>query len=195
MADVPIGVFLSGGIDSSLVTALLQKDREQPINTYTIGFEDKTYDESHHAADVAKALGTIHSFICRLSEFERITEDFCDIYDEPFGDSSGIPTTLVAEEACKHVTVALSADAGDELFTGYERYLLADKYYDKISKVPLGLRQTAAGMAGWISPAMAASVLPKLPGLKHIKHLEIRYPKNGESLEVQMISSTGDNKV
>ena len=184
VADVPVGVFLSGGIDSSLVTALLQKDRDQPINTYTIGFEDKTYDESHHAADVAKALGTHHhSFICRLSEFERITENFCDIYDEPFGDSSGIPTTLVAEEARKHVTVALSADAGDELFTGYERYLLADKYYHKISKVPLALRQVAAGMAGWISPAMVASVLPKLPGLKHIKHLEIRYPKMVRALK------------
>lgn len=178
VSDVPVGVFLSGGIDSSLVTALLQKDRDQPINTYTIGFEDKNYDESHHAADVAKALGTHHhSFICKISEFERITESLCDIYDEPFGDSSGIPTTLVSEEARKHVTVALSADAGDELFSGYERYLIANKYYDLISKVPYLLRNWASGVAGWVSPAMAASFLPKVPGFGDVKHLEIRYPK------------------
>jgi asparagine synthase (glutamine-hydrolysing) len=184
VADVPVGVFLSGGIDSSLVTALLQKDRDQPINTYTIGFEDKVYDESHHAADVAKALGTHHhSFICNISEFERITESLSDIYDEPFGDSSGIPTTLVSEEARKHVTVALSADAGDELFSGYERYLIANKYYDKIRKVPYALREMAAGMAGLVSPAMAASALPKVPGFGDVKHLEIRYPKMVRALK------------
>ena len=184
VADVPVGVFLSGGIDSSLVTALLQKDRDQPINTYTIGFEDKVYDESHHAADVAKALGTHHhSFICKISEFERITESLSDIYDEPFGDSSGIPTTLVSEEARKHVTVALSADAGDELFSGYERYLIANKYYDKISSVPYAIRGMAAGIAGLVSPAMAASLLPKIPGFGDIKHLEIRYPKMVRALK------------
>ena len=184
VADVPVGVFLSGGIDSSLVTALLQKDRDQPINTYTIGFEDKNYDESHHAADVAKALGTHHhSFICRLGEFERITENFADLYDEPFGDSSGIPTTLVAEEARKHVTVALSADAGDELFTGYERYLLADKYYHAISRFPFGLRNIASTFAAWVPPSTAASILPKIPGLKDVKHLEIRYPKMVRALK------------
>ncbi|MBK8698721.1 MAG: asparagine synthase (glutamine-hydrolyzing) [Saprospiraceae bacterium] len=178
VADVPVGIFLSGGIDSSLVTALLQKDRDMPLNTYTIGFEDKVYDESPYAEKVANILGTNHhTFTCSLNDFARITDRLSDIYDEPFGDSSAIPTTMVAEEARRHVKVALSADAGDELFSGYERYMLANRYYDKISAFPLGLRNMAASIGSKIPPSSLQKIADLLPFMPKINHFEIRYPK------------------
>ena len=125
---MPIGTFLSGGIDSSLVSAISQQVNEKPINTFSIGFEDEKHNESFHAKKVAKYLGTNHNeFILKekdaLSELESIMEHF----DEPFADSSALPTMLVSKMAREHVTVCLSGDGGDELFMGYGAYTWANR--------------------------------------------------------------------
>ncbi len=137
VADVPVGVFLSGGYDSSLVTAILQKDRTQKIKTFTIGFENKNYDESKHAYKIAKHIGTEHhEFICTEKESKDIIGLLPDIYDEPFGDDSAIPTYLVSKLAKQQVTVALSADGGDEQFVGYNRYVKAIKLMRRMDNIP-----------------------------------------------------------
>ena len=126
IADVPVGVFLSGGYDSTAVTALLQKNSSQKIKTFTIGFEDPKYNEAEHARNVAEHLGTEHhEYICTYRDALGIIPQWADIYDEPFGDTSGIPTTLVSRKAREHVIVALSADGGDEIFAGYPKYFKA----------------------------------------------------------------------
>ena len=123
VSDVPVGVFLSGGYDSTLVTALLAKRSTEPLRTYTIGFEDALYDEAPYAADIARYFGTVHTqhYVTRRDMLKQI-EKLPFVYDEPFGDSSSIPTRLVAELARKDIKVALSADGGDEIFGGYARY-------------------------------------------------------------------------
>jgi asparagine synthase (glutamine-hydrolysing) len=136
VADVPVGVFLSGGYDSTAVAALLTKSYGK-INTYTIGFEENKYDESTYAKIVADHLGTNHyNYNCTINDAKAIIPELADIYDEPFGDSSAIPTTLVSRVARQHVTVALSADAGDELFAGYPRHRKASDYLRKLQSVP-----------------------------------------------------------
>ena len=129
VSDVPVGVFLSGGYDSSLLTAILQKNSTNKIKTFTIGFEDTTLNEAEHAKNVATHLGTDHNeYYCTTKEAQEIIPCLPNFYDEPFGDSSAIPTILVSRFAREQVTVALSADGGDELFAGYNRY-------DKILKI------------------------------------------------------------
>lgn len=139
MSDVPLGSFLSGGIDSSLITALMQKNSSQPIKTFTVGFEEDTYNESQYAEKIANHLGTDHtSFILNESDALKVIPELCNIYDEPFADYSQIPTILLAREAKKHVTVALTGDGGDEMFGGYNRYIMAPKLW-QISKFLPGL--------------------------------------------------------
>ena len=137
IADVPVGVFLSGGIDSSLVAAIVQKDSKIPINTFTIGFEDKSFDESNYAKDIAEYLGTNHTeLICKKEDALAIIKKLPSIFDEPFADSSAIPTTLVSELAKQKVSVVLSGDGGDELFCGYTSYALMEERFRTLSKVP-----------------------------------------------------------
>lgn len=137
IADVPVGVFLSGGIDSSLVAAIVQKYSKIPINTFTIGFEDKKYDESNYAKEIAKYLGTNHTeLICNKEDALAIITKLPKVFDEPFADSSAIPTVLVSELAKKQVSVVLSGDGGDELFCGYPSYVLMEKRFERLSKVP-----------------------------------------------------------
>lgn len=164
-ADVPIGTFLSGGIDSTLVTAVLSTLKSSPVNTFTIGFQESDMDESRYAETVAHHLGTNHiSLPVELSHITDIIPQLPEWYDEPFADSSQIPTALVSQLAKSNVTVALSGDGGDELFGGYDRYHWGDNLLRRIKHIPAPLRQGAASVASFISQEswdMVFSFLPK----------------------------------
>ena len=153
VADVPLGALLSGGIDSSLVTALMQAQARRPVRTFTIGFDEKAYDEATHARAVAAHLGTEHTEL-RLSANDALglIPQLPSMYDEPFADSSQLPTHLVMKLARQHVTVALSGDAGDEFFGGYNRYFLGPKTWQRIGWMPPALRR-AVGAAMTAVPA------------------------------------------
>lgn len=142
MADVPLGAFLSGGIDSSLIVALMQAQSARSVKTFTVGFETPDLDESPFAANVARHLGTDHTTIhVTDAEARTIIPLLPDLYDEPFADSSQIPTHLVCQAARGTVTVALSGDAGDELFGGYNRYVLGPRLWQRLAPIPFALRR------------------------------------------------------
>lgn len=147
VADVPVGVFLSGGYDSTCVTALLQKNSTSRINTFTIGVHDKGLNEAPYARATAARLGTNHTeYYCTTKEALEIVPDLPFYYDEPFADSSAIPTTLVSKVARQKVIVALSADAGDEVFAGYNKYDYIARVKKKLNRVPAPLRKGAAAV-------------------------------------------------
>ncbi|MCP9749916.1 asparagine synthase (glutamine-hydrolyzing) [Ferruginibacter sp. HRS2-29] len=144
LADVPVGVFLSGGLDSSLVTAVLQKESATKLNTITIGFNEKKYDEAVHAKKIAKYLGTNHTeYYCTPQDALEIVPVLSSVYDEPFGDSSAIPTILVSRIAAKSVKVVLSADGGDELFGGYEDYVTMVNRHRRFERIPAPVKRVA----------------------------------------------------
>ena len=145
ISDVPLGAFLSGGIDSSTIVALMQKSGGPKAKTFTIGSDDPNYDESGHAERVAKYLGTDHTTaIMTPADVLAIVPDLPNLYDEPFADSSQLPTLLVSRIARRDVTVALSGDAGDELFGGYNRHAFFERQWPKMNKIPQGARTAAA---------------------------------------------------
>lgn len=168
-SDVPLGVFLSGGIDSSLVTALMQKQSAQKVKTFTIGFNEPGYNEAAQAKLVARHLGTEHTeFYVTPDETMAVIPRLAEIYDEPFSDSSQIPTFLVSELTRKKVTVSLSGDGGDEIFAGYNRYFWVKDIWQNIGWINKGIRDKIAAMLMAVSPEKwesifrnAGNILPK----------------------------------
>jgi asparagine synthase (glutamine-hydrolysing) len=182
VSDVPLGAFLSGGIDSSLVVALMQAQSTRPVRTFTIGFGESGYDEAVHAKAIAAHLGTEHTELyVEPRHALEIVPRLADIYDEPFADSSQIPTFLVSEMTRRHVTVALSGDGGDELFAGYNRYVWAEKLWSWMARIPTPLRHaTAFGaerlpgkLADGLARLLPAGIRPARPREKLAKMAEI----------------------
>jgi asparagine synthase (glutamine-hydrolysing) len=169
-ADVPLGALLSGGIDSSAVVSLMQEASSRPVRTFTIGFADEDFNEARHAARVARHIGTEHTELRLTGEDARsLVPRLPEIFDEPFGDPSELPTLLVSQLARRHVTVALSGDGGDELFGGYNRYVYGTRILPRVSRMPRPFRQLLASGLG-VVPASAwahlSGALAGLPGMR-----------------------------
>ena len=172
IADVPLGVFLSGGVDSSTVTALMQTASARPVKTYTIGFAEGGYDESEDARAVARHLGTDHhTLTLTAAEARAVIPKLGRMFDEPFSDVSQIPTFLVSELARREVTVALSGDGGDEAFGGYNRHLWGQNIAEWAQGKPAGVLRGAARAMTWLAPhswdRVFASLRPVLPRSFH----------------------------
>ena len=180
VADVPLGAFLSGGVDSSLIVALMQAQSSRPVKTFTIGFHEASYNEAEYAQAVARHLGTEHTELyVTPQEAQAVIPRLPHLYDEPFADSSQIPTFLVAQLARTQVTVSLSGDAGDELFGGYNRYFLAERLWEKMDRWPYAVRRGLSKLlintpiAVW--DRVFSLARPCLP-------TKFRYPQPGDKL-------------
>jgi len=173
VADVPLGAFLSGGIDSSTVVAVMQAQSERPVRTFSIGFADGDYDEAPYARAVSRHLGTDHTELyIEPADALAVIPRLPDMYDEPFADSSQIPTFLVSELARRHVTIALSGDGGDELFAGYNRHLWANRIWRLTGWLPRPVRAAQGWAIGALSPdawdGLFRGLRPVLPArLRH----------------------------
>ncbi|HJP68942.1 MAG TPA: asparagine synthase (glutamine-hydrolyzing), partial [Sphingomicrobium sp.] len=198
IADVPLGAFLSGGIDSSTVVAIMQKLSPQPVKTFTIGFHEQAYNEAEHAKAVARQLGTDHRELYVTPEQAMaIIPRLPTMYDEPFADSSQIPTHLVSALAAGEVKVALSGDGGDELFGGYDRYLITAGLWDKIAGIPRPFRAFAAKaltmvpVNAWTRLGDAAGGL--LPRTIRLKRLGDKVHKGADMLCSESLDSLYDD--
>jgi asparagine synthase (glutamine-hydrolysing) len=201
MADVPLGAFLSGGFDSSVVVALMQAQSSRPVKTFSIGFHEEGYNEAEHAKAVARHLGTEHTELyVTPEEAMAVIPKLPQLYDEPFADSSQIPTFLVSQLARQHVTVSLSGDGGDELFGGYKRYFWATKLWRKLRFVPKGLRGGLGSAATLVPPAawdgafralgfaMPAALRYSAPGDKVRKLGTLLGARNPEAIYCDLVS-------
>lgn len=195
VSDVPVGVFLSGGYDSALVTAILQHNNAQRIKTFTIGFLEEKYNEAPHAKQISEYLGTDHhEHYCTTKEALDIFPTLADIYDEPFGSTSAIPTTLVSQFARQHVTVSISADGGDEIFAGYHRHAYLNKIDNALKSYPDILRKVGKGLTsvtGTIAPSLRknrvferASQLVRISQDKELADVYSQYYNNRELSEL-----------
>lgn len=176
-ADVPLGAFLSGGVDSSIIAALMQAQSSRPIQTFTVGFDEAAFDESSYARAVASHLGTNHHEVrVTASDAQTVISSLPEMYDEPFADSSQIPTYLVCQAARAQVTVALSGDGGDELFGGYNRYLWGQSIWNRLDWMPhpvrrglgAGIRQVP--IAAWDALACLLPKAHRVASLGHKAH-------------------------
>jgi asparagine synthase (glutamine-hydrolysing) len=164
ISDVPIGAFLSAGVDSSTIVALMQSQSRSPVNTFTIGFNESEYDEAKYAKKIAKHLGTNHTELyISPKEAMEVIPKLANIYDEPFSDSSQIPTFLISQLAKQNVKVALSGDGGDELFCGYNRYLVSKKSWNLLRLMPLFSRKILSSLIQAISPQKWNQISKILP--------------------------------
>lgn len=200
-SDVPLGVFLSGGIDSSLITALMQSQSSIAVKTFTIGFGDQRYNEAGDARQVAEYLGTAHTcFHATANDALKVIPELPRIYDEPFADSSQIPTILVSRMAKPHVTVCLSGDGGDEIFAGYNRYIWLEKIWKKMQPLPYGIRKLIANFLLICPPdrfeivfEKIKSILPRQlrvrnSGIKFQKFLDVLSSKDAETAYLNLTS-------
>lgn len=182
-ADVSLGAFLSGGYDSTAVTALMQAQSASPIKTFSIGFNDTTYNEAHHAKAVAKHLGTDHTELYVTSaQAQSVIPKLPYIYDEPFSDSSQIPTYLVCQMAQKHVTVALSGDGGDELFAGYNRHVFGPGIWRRTQKLPMPVRQLCGNFLNYFAQKDLQALMRLLPLKFRIPGVENKIQKLAEAM-------------
>ena len=182
ISDVPLGAFLSGGIDSSLIVALMQKNSSKKINTYSIGFDETKYDESHYAKEIASYLGTAHNqMIVTGKEALSVIPNLPEIYSEPFADSSQIPTYFVSKFARKEVTVALSGDGGDELFGGYTRYEFSSRLWRYLKYFPFNLRNFSSSLIS-NSNSLYRKLPINIPNFTKWSHLNDKIEKGSEAI-------------
>ncbi len=197
IADVPLGAFLSGGIDSSTVVALMQSQSNRPVRTFTIGFHETGYNEAEHAKAIARHLGTDHTELYVDPQHALdVIPGLPEWYDEPFADASQIPTYLVSEMTRRHVTVALSGDGGDEVFAGYNRYFWADMMGGRVRFVPRALRSAGASAMRRLSPTawdrvfsiVPSRLRPRHPGEKIHKLADIMMREEPDIIYRQLVS-------
>ncbi|MDB9936372.1 asparagine synthase (glutamine-hydrolyzing) [Candidatus Pelagibacter sp.] len=189
ISDVPLGAFLSGGVDSSTVVALMQKVSSRPIKTFTIGFNVGDYNEANYAKEVAKHLGTDHTeMYVSAEQAMAVLPKLSTIYDEPFSDPSQIPTFLVSELAKKKVTVSLSGDGGDELFCGYNRYIESNNLWKKLRLMPLPFRKNLASIIQSISPQTWNKLSKFVPGLNNHTNFGDKMHKGANVLDCKELS-------
>lgn len=183
VSDVPLGAFLSGGIDSSAVVALMQAQSQRKVKTFTIGFSEQDYNEAIFAANVANHLGTEHTELyVTPEEAIQVIAQLPAIYDEPFADSSQIPTFLVCQMARQHVKVALSGDGGDELFAGYNRHRVIASFWKTLSAVPLPMRRILARLINTISPGQWNQIASAFSLNKRWSDLGLKMQKGASAL-------------
>jgi len=184
VSDVPLGAFLSGGIDSSTVVAVMRAVANSPVKTFSIGFREQAFNEADHARKVAKHLGTEHTEVILSAEDAlALIPKMPSIYDEPFADSSQIPTYLVSRLARAHVTVALSGDGGDETFGGYVRYRGARNLWGAMRHLPVALRRRGAGALRSLSPQALDAIMALVPGRLRPSHFGDKLLKGANLLD------------